>query len=345
MKPKLSFVLVHYNANNLIEKAITSIFSQSEGYTLEFLITDNSQNLNTTSILKQGIDLKVFDLGFNAGFAKGVNTGMKNASGDFIFVVNQDAFFFEENTIGRLLNCIESTPTKTVLGCRVVDLDNAIQESVWIDDPDLYREWRMGPIYNKLYPHWHRDFEYKKKTAHEKTGYTYRINGAFFILRNDINVTEAFFDEDFFLYGEDVEWGLRLKKRGWRFFYTPSIAIKHIGSASTNNIWSKTLQIIVSDWLAIRKTRGRKYLALLFLLIIFNKVSDLFLLHFALFRGKKMDKEQVVVAKQYFYCYFYLLNKYALLVLFSKVFFYQTVFVLNCYKNDIDFAQKNIKAS
>jgi GT2 family glycosyltransferase len=120
-------------------------------------------------------------------------------------------------------------------------------------------------------------FESQLKKSHENSGFVHRINGAFLFWKMPNEIQEIYFDEDFFLYGEDIEWALRIKKKGWRFFHFSDIIVKHLGSASSSNQSIKLLQIELMDWLAMYKTNGIIYLKWYDQLLFFNKRLDLYL--------------------------------------------------------------------
>lgn len=282
----ISIVLVHYHAQDLLEKAIFSIYQQKGGFEMEFLITDNSQNFDTKNLDQQQIPYSYFDLAYNAGFARGVNQGLRNAKGETIFIVNQDAYFSSEPIVLRLMERINSLPPKTMLGCSLVDENDAFQESVWIDNPGIKRIWKKGAIYCKLFPNWQEKMEQEKKEIHAKTGFVPRINGAFIVFQKPKKLNTILFDEDFFLYGEDVEWALRIQKSGWKFFHDAGVVVHHLGSASSSDSSLKLRQIELMDWLVLLKTKGKWYLKLYISLLFYLKKLDLWLCS----RNAKKDK-------------------------------------------------------
>lgn len=271
---KISVIFVHFNAQKLLENAIFSFWKQKTDVEWEFLVTDNSQNFQTKELAKVGISVHVFDLGYNAGFARGVNQGLKNASGDVIMIVNQDAYLCDHSSISKIVSELQSLPQKTILGCCLVDEENQFQQSVWLDDPGLMREWKRGALNCKINPNWQTKSEDIKLEIHKRSGFVHRINGAFLVFRRPKNDKEVLFDEDFFLYGEDIEWALRMKRIGWRFYHFADVKLNHIGSASSTNEATKLAQIEIMDWLVLRKVKGRLYLSFYIKLLTYNRWLD-----------------------------------------------------------------------
>lgn len=280
MTASVSIIIIHYKSRELLEAALESVI-QNSGLSvenLEFIIIDNSQNFEAEWIEPLTANFILIEPGYNSGFARAVNMGLRAATKEFVCLMNQDASLITPNTFGLLALKAKMLPEKTILGCALQDENGKQQQSVWIDDPGLLREWRKGPINCKLNPTWQIKFENRVKQAHASSGFVHRINGAFLFWKKPDSIHEMFFDEDFFLYGEDIEWALRIKKKGWRFFINVSVVVGHSGSASSVGFeQNKYKQIIVSDWLAIRKHNGKLYYLVYTFLIKFNNWLSVYL--------------------------------------------------------------------
>jgi GT2 family glycosyltransferase len=258
---------------------------------LEFIIIDNSQNFEAEWIEPLTANFILIEPGYNSGFARAVNMGLRAATKEFVCLMNQDASLITPNTFGLLALKAKMLPEKTILGCALQDENGKQQQSVWIDDPGLLREWRKGPINCKLNPTWQIKFENRVKQAHASSGFVHRINGAFLFWKKPDSIHEMFFDEDFFLYGEDIEWANRIKRKNWKFYLCIDVKVKHIGSASSSsNEQVKHKQIEIMDWLSILKLKGRIYLNLYLRLKIFNKRLDHYLAIRAKLNNNIIDK-------------------------------------------------------
>ncbi len=284
--------------------AIESVI-QNSGITiekLEFIIIDNSQDFQATWIEPLTSNFVLIEPGYNSGFARAVNMGLKAATKEFVCLMNQDACLITANTFGILIEQTMNLPNKTILGCSLQDENGNFQQSVWIDNPGLLKEWKKGPINCKINRNWQLKFENKLKKAHENSGFVYRINGAFLFWKKPTDIQELFFDEDFFLYGEDIEWAIRIKRKNWKFYHYHEFHVKHIGSASSSsNEQVKHNQIEIMDWLSILKLKGRIYLNLYLQLKLFNKWLD----HYLAIRAKsnnniidKLQKDIFLLRKQ-----------------------------------------------
>jgi GT2 family glycosyltransferase len=330
----VSIIIIHYKSRELLEAAVESVI-QNSGLSvenLEFIIIDNSQDFQSSWVEKLTSNFVLIEPGYNSGFARAVNMGLKAATKEFLCLINQDASLITPNTFGLLAEKTKKLPEKTILGCALQDENRNHQQSVWIDDPDIKREWRFGPIYQKLNPGWQQTFNKSLEQAHQDEGFVHRINGAFLFWKNPSEMQEVLFDEDFFLYGEDIEWALRIKKIGWKFYHIPSIRVMHLGSASSENENIKQMQIICSDWLVIKRRVGNSYLVLLILFTLFNKSLDSLLLYAASLR-KNVQKDIKQATKARNRIYFNCLKRYAFKILLYRNFSDKNNFVINLYRD------------
>lgn len=335
MAKKISFIIVYFNAPDILLQCIRSILNDSNGFFLEFLIIDNSSNVPEDEVNSLDIVWRKIESGYNSGFSRGVNLGLKHASGDYIFIINQDAFLFENNTLNRIIGKIDALPGRTVYGCKIINPAGEFQQSVWIDNPGFAREWRFSAINYKMNPKWKLSWRIKVDDAHKNEGFVYRLNAAFLVIDKSKTKQIPYFDPDFFLYGEDVEWAIRIKRNGWVFYFDPTICIKHYGSLSTRNDIKKEAQIMLSGWLVILKTKGRIFLFLFILYFYINYLLDAVLDKLKRNRLSKASESKDSFNKRQMIKSF-LLKKYGTKVLFAKKLSNEKTFLFNCYDEDIN---------
>jgi GT2 family glycosyltransferase len=333
----ISIILIHYNAQDLLIKAIQSVLECGgiDKSQLEFIIIDNSQNFDEEIINDFNLNYIYQNPGYNSGFARAVNCGLKRAKGSHVLLMNQDAWLIEKQTLLNLIKKSNELPEKTVVGCSIQNERGEAMQSVWLDEPGIKREWRFGALHQKFNPTWKETIGKKLKAAHSKNDFVPQIGGAFLLFRKLNAIDEILFDKDFFLYGEDVEWGVRIKKKDWQFYHYADIKVGHIGSASSFNQEQKQKQIIVSDWLAMRKTKGKLYLSLLLSLTLFNKLLDALLLS-TTGRVKKVNPEIREYTLYRNRIYFSCLKQFAIPLLIRKNFSTERTFFINLYHDQQD---------
>src|SRR3989344_1334020 len=167
----------------------------------------------------------------NLGFGRANNQGMKVAKGGYIALLNSDTELFEDS-LSKMVSFMDSHTDVGMATCRLLNKDRSIQANggckptlfrlfVWaafIDDVGFLRSI-LGSYHNQAV-----------NREHEQ-GW---VSGAFMMLRREVLEKVTGFDENFFMYGEDVEFCLRVNKGGWKIFCTPITSIVHLGSGSSS---------------------------------------------------------------------------------------------------------------
>ena len=234
----------------------------------EWIIVDNDSNDNSESIIKSAYPfVKWINMGYNAGFARANNAGMKLATGEVFLLLNPDTLI-ESDAILRCFNDL-SCSSHIACGVQLLGLDRLPQISG--------SKFMIGGINHLLpLPYWGKFlkfiaglFKVKRPSIAiaQKEELVDWISGAFLMVkRSGVNLAGVM-DEDFFLYGEEVEWCSRLMKVGSMCIFGEHHIIHLEGQViskaadtkenSYSNIFDKKgLQLLVSNHLRIRKQYG-----------------------------------------------------------------------------------------
>lgn len=333
----LSIVIVNYKSPHLIEQCIRSIVSNEKELSYEIIVVDNNSDDNSETILKKIYpDLKWIQMGYNSGFGRANNVGIKEAKGNFILILNSDCIIKEKNTLFNCINKHKQVNTeKTILGIRLVDENHQYQETLRLTFPGIKREIRANAFYiyfvERLFGRKFKGKEYQK-AAHYKSGEVAYINGAFLLLKTkELIGNNLFYDEDFFLYGEDIEWAWRAVKNNFTFYHWHDPEIIHLGSASSNNYKKhRYQQIITSDWLYFKKTRGLLYTTSTILTILINQLIDSAFHLIGRIRRRKFSHNEIEQVQKRKWIY-EILIKYSFVVLFYTKVSDKKSFKTNCY--------------
>ncbi|MFT4152591.1 glycosyltransferase family 2 protein [Parafilimonas sp.] len=265
---QLSIIIVNYSAGKFIADCINSALIFPSARNFEWIIVDNSNNKNDrNSLLELFPFIKWIDMGYNAGFARANNAGIKQSQGEIVLLLNPDTIVIDD--------CINKCLQKFYV-------DEAIASSVQLINTDgslqITGNYFMKGGLNHLLPlpylgKFLRNiaFAFKAKkpnvlvaSGHQKVDW---INGAFLMVKKTAIEKAGLMDEDFFLYAEESEWCSRLKKVGDLVVYG-DLRIVHLQGEVINaaanssdkgyfNLYDKKgLQLIVSNNLRIRKQYG-----------------------------------------------------------------------------------------
>jgi len=285
MVPELSVIIVNYKTPEYLLKSIRSVFANGMGLPVEVIVVDNDSQDDSEKLVKLNFpDVIWIDMGYNAGFSRANNAGIRKAAGDYILLLNSDTIIIND-CLQKSLNYYRKLERDNLhpglLGCKMKDLNENILFSSNDSFPGIKKIWNANPIKifftrkNQKIPEISGD---EKGRLHSSNHQSAWLGVAFALCsRKLIDRDQLFMDEDFFMYGEDMEWCYRIAKKGYRHFYYSEAEIFHVNCGSSGfNEW-KSNQVLISEWLYIFKTRGYFYYLTFLLLIKFNFLLDYFL--------------------------------------------------------------------
>lgn len=240
------------------------------------MIVDNDSQDNSEDLIKQHFKNTVWiNSGYNAGFARANNTGIRAAKGEYILLLNPDSFI-KDDFLKNMLYFYQRKDTDGklgLLGCRVISsIDGSLQVGSGLGFSSFKKHIKANPIYIYLT----RNFVSKKKiynpdTMHYKNHEIDFVSGAcVMVKKSKIVEYNLFLDEDFFLYYEDVEWSYRVKNCGFRNYFCADLEVYHVNSASTGTSQTKNYQIQLSEYLYYYKTLNSLSYDILGYIIKFN---------------------------------------------------------------------------
>lgn len=268
MSGKISIVIVNYKTPGLLKDCVQSIVQHTKDVNYEIIIVDNNSEDESEQIIKLVYPkVKWLNTGYNAGFARANNLGIQNAEGDYILLLNSDTIV-NENTLRQTLTDfkkLEESHTKVgFLGCQLIDLNGEIQfnsrtkfrniEKIFLAHPFVILVRRLFRIKDE-----NQEESYRKNLELHKTFHETKWLGGTYLFFNKRLVKEKnnLLDEDFFMYGEDTEWSLRIGRKGYKHFFTPNASVIHAEGGSFKIKAPKWIQIALSEWLFLLKGYGK----------------------------------------------------------------------------------------
>ncbi|MEX1202264.1 MAG: glycosyltransferase family 2 protein [Ferruginibacter sp.] len=282
----LSIVIVNFKSANYLLNCLKSAFDFPSAHTFEWIVVDNDSKDNSENLIcSQYPSVRWINMGYNAGFARANNEGMRQATFDCILLLNPDTLIINDN----IFNCYN-----------LLNSDNAVAAATQLLNTDGSAQatghYFMTGGLNHLLPLPYLGNFLKilgmmmgqKKTnvlaANERQEVDW-LNGAFIMAKKIAIEKAGLMDEDFFLYFEEIEWCSRLKKMGKLVVYgnlfTTHLQGETINTATGNaekgylDIYSKKgLQLIISGNVRIKKQFGNKWF--LFHLLILTLEIPLF---------------------------------------------------------------------
>jgi len=211
---QISALIVNYNTGSHAVQCIHSLLEQQvDG--LEIVVVDNASRDDSIPLLRStfGDRVTLVESQENLGFGRANNLAAAMAQGDFLLLINPDTQWLGSDGLGTLVAYLESN------------------ESVGLAGPELHEPSKNKYVLpRKTYPSQHR----LKYTAGLKAlpGNIAWVLGACMLFKADTFRQIGGFDPDYFLYGEDADICLRVRKAGYAIGYCPAAKIIHVGGAS-----------------------------------------------------------------------------------------------------------------
>jgi len=225
MKYDLSIIIVTYKSEKLIGPLLDSIKKSPDGLEKQIIVVDHFDQDKSAEIAQNHL-LKplVLEPHSNLGFSKGVNLGLKEAKGKYIFLINPDSRL-AGNALGFLYSFAEKQEKLGAVVPRLLYDNGKIQPSV-MKFPTIFNAFRFYFLKNKRY---FGKYIPKKETERVDVA----VMAAMLIPMSTIEKIGKL-DERFFLYYEDIEFCRRLKKARLPIYYHAKAKIKHVHGASGN---------------------------------------------------------------------------------------------------------------
>ena len=222
---KLSVIIVNYNVRYYVEQCINSVLKAAEGIGMEIFVVDNhSQDGSVKYLRKQfGRRIKLIESQHNIGFARANNIAIRQSRGDYLLLLNPDTFV-AETTLRTTIDFMDSHPKAGGAGVMMYNSNGTVAPESRRGLPTPLVSFMKMLGFSRRY--------YMSHLPWEEPGQIEVISGAFCMLRRETIERTGLLDEDFFMYGEDIDLSYRILKEGYENWFVPA-AIVHYKGEST----------------------------------------------------------------------------------------------------------------
>jgi len=257
-----SIVIVNYNTKDQLLDCLSSIYAHSpEKYMLEVIVVDNASDDDSVEAVKSVFpDVILLPQPDNLGFSKANNKGISISRGRYILLLNPDTVV-EKDTLTEMINYMDYNPQIGVAGCKVVLADGTLDKACKRSFPTPLKAFFHFMGLAKLFPNNKRFGAYNLTYLDEdEINEVDSVVGAFMLVRKEAIDQVGALDEDYFMYGEDIDWCLRIKQAGWKVVYCPIAKIIHYKRTSSSKRRIQSLYHFYNSMLIFyRKHYKRKY--------------------------------------------------------------------------------------
>jgi len=231
---KLSVIILTFNSERNIAACLESLMREST-LIKEIIVVDNHSKDNTVKLVKNSkLKTKLIVNARNLGFSKGVNIGVNKSSGNKILILNPDTIIFP-GSLARLISCQEITDAG-VVGGKAIKVNGDIHNT-FVREPGILIGIFDFTNLRKIFPfdYFHKRHYYLEAEFPLNVKEVDAVSGAFMLIERSVFEKIGLFDENFFMYLEDVDFCIRAKLKGFKIMFCPSAIIIHEGGASSRN--------------------------------------------------------------------------------------------------------------
>jgi len=245
---EIAVVIVNYNVKDFLVQCLSSLEAALEGIRSEIIVVDNASTDGSMEYVEPLFPKVVFmRLAENLGFGKANNIGFRRALHDgarLVLCLNPDTLI-SEDTMAIMLAYMNDHPQVGLAGCKLLNADGTFQLACRRGFPTPWASFCKVFGLQALFPHSPVFAQYNQTfRSDNETYFVDAVSGAFMLIRREAlhdialgdahNAAEhAFFDEDFFMYGEDLDLCYRVTVAGWRVAYVHTTSIIHYKGEST----------------------------------------------------------------------------------------------------------------
>ena len=283
---QLSVIILNYNVRYFLEQCVLSVENAIKTLDAEIIVIDNNSSDDSCEMIKQRFPhIKLIENKDNLGFPKGNNIGVAQAKGEYICILNPDTVVAEDafEKIASFLAIIENVG---IVGVKLIDgTGNFLPESKrgiptpWVaftKITGLYKIFPKSRIFGKYYA---------QHLSENQTGKVDILVGAFMVMKRNLYNEIGGFDENCFMYSDDIDLSYRALKEGKSNYYFHETLVIHYKGESTvkDETYMKRFQEAMNFFY-------KKHFKVSFFFSVFMKMGILFFSFVKMFQGKSKQK-------------------------------------------------------
>ncbi len=231
---QLSVIILNYNVRYFLEQCVLSVQKALENIDGEIIVIDNNSSDDSCAMMKEKFpNIKLIENKENSGFPKGNNIGVAQAKGEYLCILNPDTIVVED-TFSKILKSEFCNLNSGILGCKLIDgTGNFLPEAKrgvptpWVAFTKIFGLYKMFPkssFFNKYYA---------QHISENQSGKVDILVGAFMVLKRDLYNKIGGFDENCFMYSDDIDLSYMVLKSGKTNYYFHETSVIHYKGEST----------------------------------------------------------------------------------------------------------------
>jgi GT2 family glycosyltransferase len=234
---QLSVIILNFKVHYFLEQCIISVQKALDGIDAEIIVVDNNSSDDSCEMVKKLFPtVKLIENKENFGFPKGNNIGVAQAKGDYLCILNPDTVVAED-TFTKILNFVTSSAVEMknkktgIIGCKLIDgTGNFLPESKrgiptpFVAFTKVFGLYKISNYFGKYYA---------QHLSENQSGNVEILVGAFMIMKRNLYNEIGGFDENCFMYSDDIDLSYRVLKLGYKNYYFAETSVIHYKGEST----------------------------------------------------------------------------------------------------------------
>ncbi|WP_162126121.1 glycosyltransferase family 2 protein [Flavobacterium phycosphaerae] len=284
---QLSVIILNYNVRYFLELCVLSVQKAIQNIEAEIIVVDNNSSDDSCAMMQQRFpNVKLIQNKENAGFPKGNNIGVAQTKGEYICILNPDTVVAED-TFEKVLAFAKSKIDLGIVGCKLIDgTGKFLPESKrgiptpWVAFTKIFGLYKMFPnsaLFNKYYA---------QHLGENQTGKVEILVGAFMVMKRELYIELGGFDENCFMYSDDIDLSYMALQKGKSNYYFPETTVIHYKGESTvkDGTYMKRFQEAMNFFY-------QKHFKVSVFFSLFMKIGIVFFSLVKMFQGKSKAKQ------------------------------------------------------
>ena len=280
---QLSVIILNYNVCYFLEQCVLSVQKALEGMDGEIIVIDNNSSDASCAMMQQRFpNVKLIANKENLGFPKGNNIGVAQAKGEFLCILNPDTVVAED-TFSKILHPKNWSSNTGIIGCKLIDgTGNFLPESKrgiptpWVAFTKIFGLYKFSNSFGKYYA---------QHLTENESGEVAILVGAFMVMQRELYNKIGGFDENCFMYSDDIDLSYRVLQEGKSNYYFHETTVIHYKGESTvkDGTYMKRFQEAMNFFY-------KKHFKVSVFFSIFMKIGIVFFSFVKMFQGKVKEK-------------------------------------------------------
>lgn len=234
-KSLLSIVIVSFNTRQILVNCLLSLKKLVNEIVFEVVVIDNASNDDSVDVVKRDFPwVFLVQNSENLGFGRANNIAQKYIKGEYVLLLNSDTIV-PKDTLKQSIEYLENHDDVGAMTCKIILPDKSLDKDARRSFPSPWVSFSHFSGLDRVFPNSPFFAKYWYGYLNEDEVHEVDVlQGAFFLTRKNILDQVGWFDEDYFLDGEDIDLSWKIKKLGYKIVYYPKVHITHIKKASKN---------------------------------------------------------------------------------------------------------------